>query len=247
MKKGTIKSLLFIAGGTATAGFMVWQVFRDLPNGHIFSHMPLLFALAVATVVLFMAGLAGLIPVEQNGTEPPSDFRHTFPLIATVGVVIVLAVVARQFLLPPTFGQFGRYRGDAVAAAANARTPRHVGKETCVSCHDQVGETISKNAHHKLNCEVCHGPGMNHVEAGGGAETITKPRGDKNLCLTCHRKLVARPADFPQIRWEEHFEAVGAEKEAECMSCHEPHQPASWFEAPAATPAVAAGTEPQKP
>jgi hypothetical protein len=46
------------------------------------------------------------------------------------------------------------------------------------------------------------------------------------LCVSCHQRLAARPADFPQIRPQEHVTEMGGEGGPEaCFDCHDPHAP----------------------
>jgi len=47
------------------------------------------------------------------------------------------------------------------------------------------------------------------------------------LCALCHRKLTARPADFPQIDLRAHVEGWGMQyRDGVCFTCHSnPHKP----------------------
>lgn len=64
----------------------------------------------------------------------------------------------------------------------------------CYSCHTTgYGEpggfvSISETPHlANAGCEVCHGPGVDHIESGGDAELI---KGDLSIedCETCHNE-----------------------------------------------------------
>lgn len=45
-------------------------------------------------------------------------------------------------------------------------------------------------------------------------------------CLFCHRKLAARPRDFPQIDPVQHFEFLHVtDPKTRCIECHSPHEP----------------------
>src|SRR5262245_44651964 len=103
------------------------------------------------------------------------------------------------------------------ALSAEKETPKpgpatYVGNEVCKACHapefekfsqTQMGKIFLFNARNeteKRACESCHGPGSNHVAAGGGRGaggliTFRKDSGEsaevKNeVCLGCHQRGV---------------------------------------------------------
>src|SRR4051812_13874083 len=85
---------------------------------------------------------------------------------------------------------------------------RYVGSEVCKSCHPDVWLNFYKNAHYKsiasgkesrehTGCEGCHGPGADHIAAGGGKESIRafsnfSPQQTLNTCLECHSKDLSK-------------------------------------------------------
>jgi hypothetical protein len=224
--------VLLAGSGIATAGFMFWLVAGGLRDGHLIRFLPQIIALMAVTVVLLTFGVfaflsedRAIVEDDTHGAKP--DYRHTYALFGAIGGALVLALVVRQAVVPNSFGQFGFYRGDA-AAEARQKPPRHVGQVTCIECHPDVGDAHDKDLHATVPCETCHGTGYKHAEAGG-AEPMLKPtRGQefRKLCLTCHMRQAARPADFAQIDWKEHVKAVGARDEkVDCKSCHDPHEP----------------------
>ena len=112
-------------------------------------------------------------------------------------------------------------------ATANA----YVGSNVCRTCHPDVWLNFYRNAHYRslaladhpseqTGCESCHGPGQNHVQAGGGKATIRAfsempARATLDACLGCHAR------EFPrsEIRRSSHSQA-----EIACTSCHSIHK-----------------------
>ncbi len=155
-------------------------------------------------------------------TKPPS-YRHTTRLFLVIGIALVLAVIVRSQLVPESFGEIGHYRADAIEEATQFEL-RHLGREACAECHDDIVDLHAKDAHARVPCESCHGAGAKHVAAEGDGE-IHRPEG-KQVCLICHRMLAARPGEFAQIDVEAHFAFVGVEDpQTLCVDCHSPHEP----------------------
>src|SRR6266540_4063623 len=123
------------------------------------------------------------------------------------------------------------------AFAAEKEMPKpgpanYVGNEVCQACHatqfekfsqTQMGKIFLYNARNeteKRACENCHGPGSNHVAAGGGkgvGELITfrKDSGESakvqnEACLGCHQRGV-------QTYWEA---SPHAGRGIACINCH---------------------------
>jgi len=153
----------------------------------------------------------------------PVSYRHTIRLAVIIGAAVVIALVIRSLLVPESFGVLGHYRQDAIEETARFE-PRHVGHAVCADCHDDVIALHAKDAHARVPCESCHGPGATHVAAEGDGD-IRRPNG-KQPCLVCHELMLARPGEFAQIVPEEHYRFVGvAQPETECTACHDPHEP----------------------
>src|SRR5208283_4311510 len=77
---------------------------------------------------------------------------------------------------------------------------KYVGSDTCQGCHPDVYKQFETTPHwrtmeftvkNKQGCEACHGPGADHVNAGGGKGTMFNFQGvsAKEIsarCLKCH-------------------------------------------------------------
>ncbi len=94
--------------------------------------------------------------------------------------------------------------------SAESGPATYVGSDVCKSCHAPQFEKFSqttmgkiflynpRNESEKQACENCHGPGSNHVSAGGGRGvggliSFRKDSGESvkrenEVCLTCHEK-----------------------------------------------------------
>ena len=105
---------------------------------------------------------------------------------------------------------------------------KYVGSETCVTCHEKEGKEFKLSTHERISipvgdqvvegCEMCHGPGSLHVDAGGGRDkNVINPRKDPTACFVCHldKKMEFRlPYHHPVL-----------EGKMSCSDCHNAHGP----------------------
>ena len=164
------------------------------------------------------------------------DAGHLLRFAGLFVVAFLLFWVIRGFVVPKTFGQYGHYRGAAIAEIA-AHPVKYAGHAACETCHSDIVDVKTKGKHAHVNCEACHGPQAGHADDPG---SVTPAKLDTGvLCVRCHAASAARPKNFPQVEAEEHSSGVS------CETCHQPHSPAidgSAAAAPAkAAPAVVAG------
>jgi cytochrome c553 len=144
--------------------------------------------------------------------------KHIIRLLLILGTALILAVVARKYLVDPSFYKFGDYRADAVAELASG-TPQIKGPAYCRQCHVDRHAEWSQGVHHTVKCEVCHGPARDHPASG----KLPIPADTIKTCTICHEAMPARPASQPQIVVAEHpFPHEGA---LPCKNCHNPHSP----------------------
>jgi hypothetical protein len=140
---------------------------------------------------------------------PPQIIRLVLLTVAIVGSYLV----ARAFLTPPSFGEFGWYRGAALGEIA-ARTPVYAGKQACDECHSDILQKLAKFEHKTLSCEACHGVSKEHAEN----PDILPAKLTGSHCIRCHEANPSRPAWFKQIVVKDHYGS-------KCVECHVPHQP----------------------
>jgi hypothetical protein len=158
--------------------------------------------------------------------SPLIHAKHVFRAAILLLAVLIAMVLGRSFFVPETWGEFGRYRGAAVADYRN-KEMRHGGDDSCATCHEEEYADHAAGVHASVQCELCHGPVAFHVDLEEGEVLAEMPvRRSRELCELCHRRLEARPADFPQIDVREHVAENGGElSEDACFACHNPHSP----------------------
>ena len=76
------------------------------------------------------------------------------PLAILFAGGIVALVVARQALVPDSFGDYGHYRADAVQEIQSQEIV-YAGYHVCAECHDDIMEEKNDSHHSGLSCEVC--------------------------------------------------------------------------------------------
>lgn len=143
----------------------------------------------------------------------PQQVTRLLVVFAIIGIGFLLA---RHFLIPETFGEFGHYRGAALASA-KAHEKKYAGRQECVLCHSDVEALRSGSNHRNLSCEVCHGAAGNHV--AGPMEVKPGINRERDACILCHGYDPSRPTGFPQV------EPLAHNAPTACVSCHSPHAP----------------------
>jgi hypothetical protein len=143
----------------------------------------------------------------------PPQLKTLIPLFL---LFIGLFLVARHFLVPESFGQYGHYRGNSIKENAG-RSVNYSGKIACVECHTDINDKLSSDKHAGLSCEVCHGPGAMHILNPDSAKLV-KPTA-REFCGNCHAKFPARPKNaIKQVDIKEHHI-----DKVNCTDCHNPH------------------------
>jgi hypothetical protein len=142
--------------------------------------------------------------------------EHLLRMVGAFAVGVLAFLAIRAFLVPPSFGEYGHYRGNAIAEVA-ALPIVFAGHQACEACHTDILDTKTKGKHAAVACEACHGPQGKHAEDPGS--TIPQKPDAAVLCAQCHEASAAKPAGFPQVATADHFTGVV------CDTCHPPHDP----------------------
>ncbi|MFQ6050692.1 MAG: multiheme c-type cytochrome [Candidatus Hydrothermarchaeota archaeon] len=115
--------------------------------------------------------------------------------------------------------------------------PGEIKKYNCGKCHT-TGYSPEGHMHgmegivgtwvyHGVQCEVCHGPGSEHIAKGGDKTLIIKDTSSA-LCGKCHIRGDKNtiPAKGGFIRHHEQYNELLAspKKDFECVACHDPHK-----------------------
>jgi hypothetical protein len=140
---------------------------------------------------------------------PPQILRLVLLTLAIVGSYLI----ARAMLTPPSFGEYGWYRGAALEEIAS-RTPVYAGKKACDECHSDILHKLATDAHKTLSCEACHGVSREHAEN----PDVLPIKLTGSHCIRCHEANPSRPKWFKQIVVKDHYGS-------KCVECHLPHQP----------------------
>ncbi len=152
--------------------------------------------------------------------------KHIVRLLSLVTVFVIIAIAAKQFLVPATFYEYGHYRGAAVAEIAS-KVPKLGGSASCQSCHKEAYATWTSGIHRKAtkndvvqrmvikngpNCEVCHtGPAGNHPSKEA------MPLSIEDRVTTITHKHIEHPADAPG----RNLMLTAKEMQSVCLNCHE--------------------------
>jgi Cytochrome c554 and c-prime len=144
------------------------------------------------------------------------DVEHLIRLAAVMLIALVGFVILRAAVVPKSFGQYGHYRGDAIAELA-ARPIVHAGHEACENCHTEIVDQKKLGKHAGLHCEVCHGPQAKHAD---DPASVKPPKPNTAvICARCHEASAAKPKSFPQVVSADHSGGLT------CGTCHQPHRP----------------------
>ena len=117
------------------------------------------------------------------------------------------------------------------AAAPAAQPATYAGRDTCVVCHSDKGDSLKGTAHAQAKnprspaathgCESCHGPGQAHVDDEAKGHILkfaqAKPAEASQTCLSCHNR-------GEHAGWEG---SAHERRNLSCVTCHSVHSPQS--------------------
>ena len=148
--------------------------------------------------------------------KPFKDAGHLLRFGLLFVFAFVVFLMLRHVVVPKSFGQYGHYRGAAIAEIA-AKPIHYAGHDACETCHTDVQQVKSSGVHAHVNCEACHGPLSRHAE-----DPSVQPAklNTAVLCVGCHAASAAKPATIKQVDAEQHSTGLA------CETCHKPHSPA---------------------
>lgn len=159
-------------------------------------------------------------------------YAHLVRLVIALFVFAVVALVARQFFMPESMGQYGHYRGADLEDQKNV--PLVLGtNDSCFSCHKPIRRIHKAGIHKTVSCEICHGSFGDHIQNGVKIADMPVKKKDeiKSLCLRCHNKVIqARPRkSIRMVGMPEHLEKQHVRLDHSCDQCHMVHDPLLWI------------------
>jgi DmsE family decaheme c-type cytochrome len=167
--------------------------------------------------------LRGVVFMDSMGRWQRFSFAVGF-----LGVLLACAIVLVAEQGSPKRSQAAQPKG-AKPAAQTPPPAAYVGDDaTCLTCHDTKsykGTTHARAFNEKTpaakhGCESCHGPGKEHVDAGGDKAKIlnlktVSPSQASETCTACHDRAKHALWDGSQHD----------QRNLGCVSCHSVHSP----------------------
>jgi hypothetical protein len=158
--------------------------------------------------------------IESHQRRDVSATSHYKRLLVALAGLVVLFIVARNLLVPPSFGRDGHYRATAVEEIVATET-QFVGSFSCGECHSARVEQYAASPHAKVGCETCHGPARGHLTAVDADRVKLEVKRTIDACLLCHEAIAGRPESQPQIDLAAHAEENEFDPASDaCLDCH---------------------------
>lgn len=155
---------------------------------------------------------------ERKEDESPITQQAIFRIGVILISVVVIFLFARQMMIPDSFGQYGRYRGDNINENASRQVSFAGSSKDCAGCHREVYRAVAGASHSGMDCQSCHGPAAKHISKPGAWSL--RVEGSAELCGSCHRTIAGR-ADGKIATVKPLMHSGGVT----CTRCHDPHRP----------------------
>ena len=143
---------------------------------------------------------------------------HLFRAGALLAAILVFVFIGLKVIPVPTLlTEYGFHPREAEANTKEwASLPiQYAQSSACSDCHQDKYRLWEQGNHRTVSCENCHGPAGEHLDTQASLVVDSS----RELCGTCHAKLISRPSSFPQVDMQE----MGGQ--TECITCHDPHEP----------------------
>ncbi len=150
------------------------------------------------------------------------------------GLLAASALFALVWLLVAGVGglEGSEQQGTLPWKPAPGTEAQYAGDEICLMCHEDMTEAFNANPHAgatstlghpsgSISCEACHGPGMEHADAGGERELLERVFRDLGTaeigeaCLACHAGSRKHANDMASTH---------AAADVSCSTCHSVHE-----------------------
>jgi len=160
--------------------------------------------------------------------------------VSVLATILIAAALVSLVALAPTHAQNKSKTKQQAGGSGYQRVTdpaQYVGSETCKTCHEDtptkgffksyedsphyVTTLDTKRGPEWHGCEACHGPGKEHVEAGGDKSKIftfkeVSAADTSARCLGCH-EYGPEHANFGR--------SAHLQNNVGCTDCHDPHHP----------------------
>ncbi len=93
----------------------------------------------------------------MNPESPLIHAKHVFRAAILLLAVLVAMLLGRSLFVPETWGEYGPYRGAAVAEHRD-KPIRHGGNDSCAMCHDVEYADHAAGVHASVQCELVPRP-----------------------------------------------------------------------------------------
>lgn len=91
-----------------------------------------------------------------------NHYKHVFRIFSFLFLVLAALFIARASLVPPSFGQYGSFRGAHLEEMLE-QPVLYQGDDNCLECHEKEWDMVD-GRHGQVPCEACHFSAKPHAE-----------------------------------------------------------------------------------